>query len=383
MKVVCAPDSFKGAVSASQAAAAMASGVRDVLPAADVVEAPIADGGEGTVEAMLQASGGEQRVATVRGPLGQSVEARWGLIHEGRTAVIELAAAAGLTLVTKRDRNPMHTSTYGVGQIIREALDANVERIILGLGGSGTNDGGCGMAQALGVKFYDCRGDVMHEAVTGEMLSRLGGIDMAERDVRLSSVALDVACDVTNPLTGPRGAAAVYAPQKGASASEVKTLDAGLVNLKTVWAAMGPVAADAEGFGAAGGAGGGSAVLLGGTLRRGIDLVLGAIDFDELVNGATVCLTGEGMLDGQSLSGKAVLGVAGRAGRQGVPTAALVGAVGEGWEAVAEHIAAYGSRGESPVIVIGEGLTQADSMRRCGELLRAAAGRVVLQYMKP
>ncbi|MEM6391802.1 MAG: glycerate kinase [Planctomycetota bacterium] len=393
MKVVCAPDSLKGSLSAVDAAAAMGRGVRAALPGAgvEVVEIPIADGGEGTVEALVRATGGELVWGEVCGPLpGTTVWAAWGWLGGTEetaqkaspsvglrggvrnTAVVELAATAGLALVPEQRRDPGVTTTFGVGQQIAAALDAGAECVVVGLGGSGTNDGGCGMAQALGGVFRDRLGGagaVMEGPVTGERLSEVGDVDLSGLDVRLAG-RLVVACDVTNPLTGCQGAAAVYGPQKGTTAEQVVELDAGLVNVGRVWRErLGVDVMGMPGAGAAGGCGGGVVAMLGGRLRRGIDLVLDAVGFADRVQSADLVLTGEGCLDGQSASGKAVMGVATAAREVGVETVALVGAAKDGAAKLLEE-------GLGGYCVIGEGLPEAESVRRAGELMAAAAERV-------
>ncbi|MEM6550877.1 MAG: glycerate kinase [Planctomycetota bacterium] len=384
MKVVCAPDSLKGSLSAVEAAAAMGRGVRAAFAKlgmeVEVVEIPIADGGEGTVEAFIAAMGGHMRRVRVTGPLpGSEVEAAYGVFEEPdaeaavgrpvRVGVVELSAAAGLALVSASQRDPGRTTTFGVGQLLGRALGESGNRVILGLGGSATNDGGCGMVQAIGGVFRDRSGLVMDGVVTGERLIDVGDIDLSGLDARLAG-RLEVACDVTNPLTGPTGAAAVYGPQKGATAERVMELDAGLANLGRVWRErLGVDVGAMPGAGAAGGCGGGVVAMLGGRLRHGIGLVLDAVGFVDRVRGADLVLTAEGCLDGQSASGKAVMGVAGAAREAGVETVALVGSVGDGVEGLlAEGLAGY--------CVIGEGLSEAESVRRAGELTEAAAERV-------
>lgn len=351
MRVLCCPDSFKESISSIDAARAMARGVRAAGHEADVC--PIADGGEGTVEALVAATGGALRTTRVTGPMGEPVDAPWGLLPGG-TAVIELAAAAGLALVPLDRRDPTKTTTFGVGELIGAALDAGAKRIILGIGGSATTDGGCGAAQALGVRFGGTSG-----AMCGGMLCDITSIDTGGLDARLKSVEVTVACDVTNPLTGLRGAAHVYGPQKGATAKQVEQLDAGLAHL----ASLCGVDATLAGAGAAGGFGYGAVAMLGATLRRGIELVLDAVRFEERVAVCDLVLTGEGKLDAQTAQGKTIAGVMGRA--RGKRVVALVGKV-EG-EPGCEYR------------VIGAGLTTEESMARAGELLERAARGVVAE----
>jgi glycerate kinase len=365
MRIICAPDSFKESISATAAAEAMARGVQRAKPDAEVDICPIADGGEGTVDALVAATAGQLRRTPVTGPLGEPVVASWGLLGDGVTAVIEMAAAAGLALVPAHRRDPTRTTTFGVGELIRAALDAEAQRIILGIGGSGTNDGGAGAAQALGVAFY--RGaSRIEEPMSGGHLAEVTRVDLAGLDARLKRITLAAACDVTNPLTGPTGAAATYAPQKGATPEQVAELDAGLAGLASLFEAD----PQTPGYGAAGGMGFGATVLLGGRLKRGIDLVLDAVRFGTRVAGCDLCLTGEGRMDGQSASGKAISGVAVAAKRRGVPVVALVGSVGSGVEAMREL-------GVQRWLVIGEGLPREESMSGAGSLIEAAAARAI------
>lgn len=328
MRIICAPDSFKESMSAAQAAAAMAEGARRARPGARIDLCPIADGGEGTVEAVVRAARGSMQTATVRGPLGgMIVNAAWGRLPDGRTAILELPSAAGLALVPRDRRNPLHATTFGLGQLARAAIDEGCTTIIIGLGGSATCDGGCGMAQALGVRFSLDDDRILDErsgeSMTGAHLARIRAIDRtAAAALARGGVRFVAANDVTNPLHGLRGAAHVFAPQKGASPTEVGQLDEALRHLAGL---LPEVEAQAPGMGAAGGCAFGIVALLGGTLRRGIELVLEAVGFDERLGGADLVLTGEGRLDEQSLGGKAVSGVVAAASGRGVPVIAVVG----------------------------------------------------------
>ena len=342
MKVICAPDGFKGSVDAVQAAEALAAGA-EAAGAAEVDRCPIADGGEGTVAALVTARDGELRQTEVTGPLGEPLEANWGWIDEGQTAVIEMAAAAGLVHVPADQRDPTRTTTFGVGQLIQAALEAGARRIIVGSGGSGTTDGGAGLAQALGVTFEGGQ-----RPMTGGALNDLQRVDLSTREARLQDVEITVAADVTNPLTGDNGAAAIYGPQKGADPAQVDQLDAGLGRL----ASLSKSRSDEPGDGAAGGLGFGLRVFCGAKLTHGIDMVLEALRFDERAAGADLVLTGEGQMDSQSLQGKACIGLARAAARHRVPVAALIGAAGEGVDAVYDHgIAAYFSICDRPMTI--------------------------------
>lgn len=365
--MLCAPDSFKESLTAAEAAAAMARGVRRARPEAQVDLCPIADGGEGTVAAMLAATGGRARVARVTGPLGAATEATWGMLPDG-VAVIEMAAASGLMLVPVAQRDPTRTTTFGTGELIAAAAEHGATRIVLGIGGSATTDGGCGMAQALGVRFVDHAGRVITTPLCGGDLERIASIDVSHRR---GLPPITVACDVTNPLTGRDGAAYVYGPQKGATPEQVEQLDRGLRHLAEV--IRGQLGHDIEpipGSGAAGGLGGGLIAFAGATLARGIDTVLEATGFDRRVQGCALCLTGEGRLDGQSLSGKACLGVARAAARHDVPTIALVGSADDdAARAVAAGLHSYR--------VIAPHLPREVSMAQAAQWLERTAADVV------
>lgn len=329
MRIVIAPDSFKGSVSALCVAEAMARGVRTVFPAADVRKVPIADGGEGTVEALVSATGGKLKTAQVSGPLGETRTAHWGVLGDARTAVIEMAAASGLPLVPAGQRDPRLTCTYGTGQLIRAALDAGLRRIIVGIGGSATNDGGSGMARALGARFIAEDGSQLPPG--GSALARLSHIDITDIDPRLLQTEIMVACDVDNPLCGPRGASAVFGPQKGASAEMVQELDTALKHFADcARATSGRDVADLAGAGAAGGLGAGMMFFTPARLKPGVDIVLDAVGFTELVKGASLVITGEGRTDFQTAYGKAPVGVARVAKQFEVPVFCISGGLGDG-----------------------------------------------------
>jgi len=372
MRVICAPDSFKESISAIEAAAAMAEGVRAADAAIELDSCPIADGGEGTVDALVAATGGTMRRTRVTGPTGRRVEAAWGVLGDETTAVIEMAEAAGLAMTPKHERDPTQTTTFGVGELIAAAMDEGVTRIVLGIGGSATTDGGCATAQALGATCVDANGHVIERPITGGDLAGIAEIDLSGLDPRLGATRIVVACDVTNPLCGPSGAAAVYGPQKGATAEQVESLDAGLAHLARL---VGEDHAETSGAGAAGGLGFGLIAMLGARLRPGVEMVLEAVGFAERAAKADWCLTGEGRLDGTSLSGKACVGVMRAAKQVGTPTIALAGTLGESAERLREA-------GFAKCVAIGEGLDAAESIRRGPELLRAASERVVRQIRR-
>ncbi|MFL5272902.1 MAG: glycerate kinase, partial [Anaeromyxobacteraceae bacterium] len=336
MRVVVAPDSFKGSATALAVAEAIERGVRAVFAGAEVVKVPIADGGEGTVDALVVATNGRIEERTVRGPLGEPVRARWGVLGDGATAVIEMAAASGLPLVPKDRRDPRVTTTFGTGELVRAALDAGLAKLVVGIGGSATNDGGTGLARALGVRFLDDAGNALPEG--GAALARLARIDLAGLDPRLGRAQVTVACDVDNPLTGPRGASAVYGPQKGATPEMVKELDSALWRFAEVArAATGRDVAGEPGAGAAGGLGAGLLFFTPARLRPGVSIVLETPGFDALVKAADLVITGEGRTDFQTAMGKAPVGVAAAAKRHGVPVVCLSGGLGEGADDVLAH----------------------------------------------
>lgn len=368
MRILCAPDSFKESINAADAAQAMALGVGDAGFTADVC--PIADGGEGSLDTLLSAMGGEMRTATVVGPLGEPITARYG-IAPGNIGIVELAEASGLALVPRESRNPARTTTFGTGQLIRLAADHGCNEVLVCIGGSATVDGGTGLAQALGAVFFSANGQAITSPMSG---SDLAGLTRVQPPDARGLPTIRIACDVTNPLCGPRGAAAVYGPQKGATPEQVQQLDAGLAHL----ASLCGVDPATPGFGAAGGAAIGLVALCGGRLERGIELVLDAVGFQQRCHLADLVLTGEGCLDEQSLSGKASLGVARAAAECGVPTIAIVGKTGKG---VAACVGA--ARGQFRACVsLSERYGEDRSMREPAALLRAAARDVALRFSK-
>lgn len=329
-KILLVPDSFKGTLSSRQVCQVMAGQLRRFFPQAQVKSIPVADGGEGSVEAFLAAAGGERRTRTVTGPFGEPVEAFYGVLGDGRTAVIEMAACAGLPLAEGR-LNPERATTYGVGELLLAAKEAGCTKAILGLGGSCTNDGGAGAAAALGAKFT--RADGAAFVPSGGTLGEIAALDVSPVAQALQGMELTAMCDIDNPLYGEAGAAAVFAPQKGADAAMVARLDAGLRHLGQVSArCLGRDFSHLPGTGAAGGLGFGMAAFCGAQLRMGIDAVLDAVGFDSLLPGTDVVFTGEGKIDSQSARGKVVSGVAARCRKAGVPVVAVVGQIGQGFE---------------------------------------------------
>lgn len=372
-KIVIAPNAFKGCLGAGEAARAMAAGVVRALPDAEVVMVPVADGGDGLVDVAHAALAGALCQTTVTGPLFERRAATFCHVPATAFAAIEMALASGLALVPADRRNPEETTTLGTGELIRAALDLGCTRIGVGIGGSATTDGGIGMAQALGIRFLDDGGrDV---PPTGGGLARIARIDIAGRDPRVGRVRIEAVCDVDNPLTGPRGAAAVYGPQKGATPAQVDRLDAGLGHLADlIQRDLGVACRDLPGAGAAGGLGAGLHAFLGAELKRGVDLVLDLVGLDERLAGADLVLTGEGQIDFQTAFGKAPAGVGARARARGIPCVAIAGSVGEGIDRLADvGIVAVFSLCRRPM-----GLDQA--MAEAAPLLEHAAEQVARLY---
>ncbi len=336
MKIIIAPDSFKESLSAECAAMAIEDGFRAVFPELEAVRLPVADGGEGTVDALIAATGGHRIDIEVTNPQGHRVRGFYGVNGKGDCAVIEMAAASGLMLVPAGQRDPLAATSFGTGELIRHALDGGIRHIILGIGGSATVDGGIGMVQALGGRFTDAQGIDLPWG--GAALAQLAAIDLSQLDPRLAQCRIEVACDVENPLTGPCGAAAVFGPQKGASVQDVQVLDAALAHLAAViFRHLGVNVLEWPGGGAAGGMGVAARLFLRGNMRSGIDIIMDAIGLEEAMQGATLVITGEGRLDQQTINGKAPVGVARLAQRYHVPVIGLAGILGEGVEVVHQH----------------------------------------------
>ena len=335
MKVVVAPNSFKGTLTATQAAHAIARGVHEVMPDAEIVQVPVADGGEGTAEALVTANRGKYEWVNVEGPLGDPVLASFGLIDGGRTAVLELASASGFALVPAARRDVKRASTYGFGQLLDAARKAGARSIIAGIGGSATNDAGAGMAQALGVRLLDSAGDQVPRG--GAALLSVDRVDVSGMDPGWKSVKVRVACDVTNPLTGPHGASAVYGPQKGADQAAVLLLDRALAHFaEVIERDLGRRVANVPGAGAAGGTGAGMIAFLDAKLERGAPLIVTASGFGDHLSGADLVITGEGRVDSQPAYGKAPGEVAGRAKAAGVPVLLIAGSKGPGWDLLSD-----------------------------------------------
>jgi len=370
MKVLVAPDSFKGSLSAGAVAQAIAEGLRLVWPDAVIEQVPMADGGEGTVDALVAATAGRKRSITATGPLGETVEATFGLLGDGRTAVLEMASASGLPLVPPRQKNPLRTTTYGTGQVMAAALDCRVGRVIVGIGGSATVDGGTGCAQALGMKFLDAKGRPLPAGLAGGDLSRIDKIDPSQLDRRLDQVEVLVACDVDNPLCGASGAAAVYGPQKGATPEMVAQLDQGLAHLaELIQRDLGLSIGVVPGAGAAGGLGAGLIAFCKARLQPGVEIVMAQVGLEQRLEDCDLLITGEGQLDGQSVRGKTISGVGRLAKRAGVPVVALVGSIGNGAELALDVVDAY-------LPIIDRPMALGCAMERTADMLKATAANL-------
>ncbi|WP_144553757.1 glycerate kinase [Bacillus sp. X1(2014)] len=336
MKVVIAPDSFKESLTALEVSEAVEKGFKRIMPDAEYVKVPMADGGEGTVQSLVDATGGKIIRKKVTGPLGVPVEAFFGILGNKTTAVIEMAAASGLHHVPVGKRNPLTTTTRGTGELISAALDFGVNRIIIGIGGSATNDGGAGMAKALGARLLDRNGLEIGEG--GGSLCDLASISLSNLDPRIDSIRFDVACDVDNPLTGETGASAIYGPQKGATPEMIVQLDHGLEHFAAIIERdLGMKIKDVPGAGAAGGLGGGLLAFLPSELKRGIDIVIEASGLSNLVQGADLVITGEGKIDGQTIFGKTPIGVAKTAQNYGIPVVGIAGNISKDSHVIHEY----------------------------------------------
>ncbi|WP_250675915.1 glycerate kinase [Paraclostridium ghonii] len=324
MKIVISIDSLKGSLTSIEAANAIKKGILSVDDKSDVVIMPLADGGEGTVEALVQGMNGEEKIISVTGPINEKVDATYGILKDTNTAIIEMAQASGLPLVTEQLRNPLNTTTYGVGEIIKEAIEKGCRNFIVGIGGSATNDCGVGMLQALGFEFCDENDNLV--GLGGKVLNQIKSIKVDNRIKELDECNFKIACDVNNPLYGENGAAYIYGPQKGATEEIVRELDKGLINFaEVVKNELGKDIAHTEGAGAAGGLGFGFLGFLNAKLESGIKIILDEINLEEVVKGADLVITGEGRLDNQTAMGKAPIGVAKLAKKHGVKVIAIAG----------------------------------------------------------
>jgi len=379
MKILIAPDKFKGSLSAKKVASAIKRGIERVVPEAEVFVCPMADGGEGTVDALIAATGGTKVPLRVMGPLGNLVDSYFGILGnqpKEKIAVIEMAAASGLHFLSEKQRNPMLTTTYGTGELIEAALDKGCKKIIVGIGGSATTDGGMGMAQALGAKFFDLEGKEL-EAGCGLLLKEMAKIDVSFMDSRIKETKFIVASDVDNPLCGPKGAAYIYGPQKGATPAMVTELDEGLSHYaETIKRDLGIDIKDVPGAGAAGGLGAGLMAFLGAELRSGVKLVIEAVNLKKRMKGIDFVITGEGKIDGQTACGKTPVGVSELAQSMGIPTVVIAGQVGEGAEILKEH-------GIEKIYSLMDiaGFVE-EAMEKAEELLEKVGERVAKDYTK-
>tara|TARA_Y100001960_G_scaffold53110_1_gene54245 strand:- start:16240 stop:17391 length:1152 start_codon:yes stop_codon:yes gene_type:complete len=362
MKILVAPQEFKGSISALSVAEAAKVGIIRVFPKAEVVLCPVADGGDGTLETLVEVSGGEVRTCNVRNPIGETITAQWGAMGDGVTAVIEMARTSGLTLLSLDERDPLNASTYGLGQAILEALNEGFRNFIVGIGGSATNDAGAGMAQALGVNLLDSEGGSIGSG--GAALAKLRSIDVSKMDPRIEGSHFMVACDVSNPLTGNEGASAVYGPQKGATPAMVAELDNALLNFADIVKKdIGKNVSGISGAGAAGGLGAGMLAFMGAELKAGVDIVLETVRLKEKLAGVDLVITGEGGIDFQTVYNKAPIGVARIAAELNIPTVAIAGLLGQNFTVVHDHgIRAATSIVDGPI-------TLEESSERASELI--------------
>ena len=373
LRIVISPQAFKHSIGAREAALAIQRGVLRAAPDAETILIPVADGGDGTLAALIDTTGGSYREATVTDPLGEPLAARWGVMGDGETAVIEMALASGLALIPDDRRDPRRATTYGTGELIRAALEDGYRRVIVGLGGSATNDGGAGMASALGARFLDAQGAQLPPG--GAALANLANVDAAVLHLALSETAIIGATDVTNPLCGETGASAIFGPQKGATPEMVAELDGCLANYAhVVLSDLGIDVLHTPGSGAAGGLGAGLIAFTGAELRSGIDMVCDVLDFDRHAPGADFVITGEGRADRSTAFDKAPVGIARRAGQFGVPTVLMAGSLGPGYETLYDH-------GIDAILpIVEEPADLESSLRRGSELLERAAERAVRLY---
>ena len=374
MKIVVAPQAFKGSLSATEVGNSMIKGIENVIENSTNLLVPVADGGDGTLETLVESSQGKINLIKVTGPLGEQQNSAWGALGRNKTAIIEMARSSGLALVPINKLNPLISTTYGLGEVILDALDQGYRDFIIGIGGSATNDAGAGMAQALGAKLLDSNGNEL--PFGGESLSKLNSINIDGIDTRIKESNFAIACDVNNPLTGPEGASAIYGPQKGATPEMVNTLDQALTNFaKIVEKDLGIKINNVEGSGAAGGLGGGLIAFLNGKLRKGVDIVLDFVDIDKALINTNLVITGEGQLDFQTIYNKAPIGVAKRAKHLGIPVIAISGSLGENFSVVHEHgIDAASS-------IVSKPMTLEEASKNAPELISTATEQA-LRYMK-
>lgn len=369
-KIVIAPDSFKGSLTAKEVADSMEKGINKVMDHVEIVKIPMADGGEGTVQSLVDATGGKIIHLKTHGPLCKKVNSFYGILGDKETAIIEMAASSGLMLISEEEKNPLKTTTYGTGELIKHALDMGCKNIIIGIGGSATNDGGAGALTALGAKFLDKQGREI--GLGGGSLINLDHIDISELDQRLNNSNIVVACDVDNPLCGPNGASAVFGPQKGADGKMVRLLDQSLLKFAMVIKQdLGMDIKDIPGAGAAGGLGGGLLAFLKAKLKRGVDIVIEITDLENKLKDADLVFTGEGMIDYQTAYGKTPYGVANIAKKYNIPVIAIAGSIGEGEETLYK----YGF--DSIFSILEKPLSLEDAMANASVLVEKTAQRIL------
>jgi len=375
MKIIIAPDSFKGSLTSYQVCAAIKRGIEKVDENIEIISIPMADGGEGTVDALMNSLGGSKIQVWVKDPLFRKIKVQYGILEDGKTAVIEMASASGLALLSMEERNPMNTTTYGTGELIKDALDRGCRKFIIGIGGSATNDGGIGMAAALGARFYDSEGNEIE--LTGSGLTKLDSIDLRELDPRVKESSFRVFCDVENPLYGPSGAAYVYGRQKGADDDMIEKLDNGLRRLSEIIEKdLGKSVASIPGAGAAGGLGAGLMAFLDAKLEKGIDLLMQTIGFEDRIKGADLIITGEGRMDEQTKYGKTVFGIIKAAKKQGIPVVGICGSIGDGVEEL------YAEGLNSVFSIVNRPMSLSESIEQAYELLTSTAENVIRLYLK-
>ncbi|MFQ3549025.1 MAG: glycerate kinase [Armatimonadota bacterium] len=377
MKVVICPDSFKGSLSSAEVCDAIEKGLKNASNkiTLEILKIPLADGGEGTVDALISATNGKIVKVKVRDPLMREIEAFYGILGDGKTAVIEMASASGLPLLKENERNPLITTTYGTGELIKSAIKSGVDNIIIGIGGSATNDGGSGAMRALGAEFLDNKGNTIEQG--GEALQELSNIDMSQFLFPVNKIKVEVACDVTNPLCGEKGASAVYGHQKGATPEMVQILDKALYNYaEIIKKDLKKDVANLPGAGAAGGLGAGLAAFLNAELRSGIDIVLDALDFDNQIQDANVIITGEGKIDEQTAYGKTIGGMLKRVKEKNIPVIAIAGAI------QGDITALYNSGLTSAFSICNSPMSLENAMANSNELLKKISeniARLILQ----
>lgn len=370
MNIVIAPDSFKGSLTAREVCNYIENGIKKVITDVDIIKVPMADGGEGTVQSLVDATLGKIINKKVKGPLLNEVEAFYGILGDGKTAVIEMAAASGLTLIEKDERNPLKTTTYGTGELIKDAIDKGCSKIIIGIGGSATNDGGAGMAMALGAKFLDKKGNSI--GLGGGELGNIEEIDLTSFNSILKDVTIIAACDVDNPLCGENGASYVYGPQKGATKEMVEILDENLLHYgKLLELKFNKSIIDYPGAGAAGGLGAGLLVFLDAELKRGIDIVIEVTGLEEKVQEADLVITGEGQMDFQTSFGKTPYGVAQISKKYNKPVIAIAGGIGDGAEEL------YNKGIDSIFSIVDKPLSLEEAIKNSKELLENSAERII------